>query len=434
MGFWDSLKSVFIVPAPEPQPTTPEPIRAELPKAITDEWFNGISRSKAGVTVSAEKSMQITAFWRAINIISGVIASLPFDVYRITDDSAVKDRKHPISKIVGRSPSPLFTKYDFFQTLVLHLYTFGNFYARINRGGVQNQVRALTILPPYEVTHEINARGELVYVHRPAEGKETRVLWYNMIHVSNIGWDAISGTDIVKTFQDVLGTAIANQDFMANFYGNGAQLSGVVSVPQKLDKESYDRLRASWNASYSGTHNAGATAILEQGASYQKVGLSPQEAGSTDAKKLAVADVARITGVPQFLLEDLDRATFNNIEHLGQLFVTYTILPLCRNIESEFSRKLLSEYEQDSAEIRADLKVLLRADTEGRAKLIESMMKWGIINRDEARDIEGLNPISDGSGKAYYVPMNMVDPTKEEPGEGETAENQSDDETEPEAE
>jgi HK97 family phage portal protein len=125
-------------------------------------------------------------------------------------------------------------------------------------------------------------------------------------------------------------------------------------------------------------------------------------------------------------LEDLDRATFNNIEELGQLFVTYTILPLCRNIESEFSRKLLSEKEQDNHELRLDLSSLLRADTEGRSKLIESLMKWGIINRDEARKIEGINPIADGSGEVYYVPMNMVDPTKPEPEPAPVQEPQND--------
>jgi Phage-related protein len=113
-----------------------------------------------------------------------------------------------------------------------------------------------------------------------------------------------------------------------------------------------------------------------------------------------------------FFLEDLDRATFNNIEHLSLLFVTYTILPLCQNIEAELTRKCLADGELDRFEIKADLHGLLRADTENRAKLIESLMKWGIINRDEARSLEGLNPIADGSGQAYYVPMNMIDPTQ----------------------
>ena len=43
------------------------------------------------------------------------------------------------------------------------------------------------------------------------------------------------------------------------------------------------------------------------------------------------------------------------------------------------------------------------------------MMKWGILNRDEVRLKEGYNPIEDGSGQAYYVPMNMVDPTQAAP-------------------
>jgi len=37
-------------------------------------------------------------------------------------------------------------------------------------------------------------------------------------------------------------------------------------------------------------------------------------------------------------------------------------------------------------------------------------MKWGIINRDEARAEEGLNPIADGTGQDYYIPLNMVNP------------------------
>jgi Phage-related protein len=45
----------------------------------------------------------------------------------------------------------------------------------------------------------------------------------------------------------------------------------------------------------------GKTAILEQGAKYDQIGLSPSQAGADTTKKMTIADVARITGVPQFL-------------------------------------------------------------------------------------------------------------------------------------
>ena len=38
------------------------------------------------------------------------------------------------------------------------------------------------------------------------------------------------------------------------------------------------------------------------------------------------------------------------------------------------------------------------------------MMKWGILSRDEVRQAEGYNPIPDGTGEKFFVPMNMTDP------------------------
>ncbi|MBK6905549.1 MAG: phage portal protein [Saprospirales bacterium] len=160
--------------------------------------------------------------------------------------------------------------------------------------------------------------------------------------------------------------------------------------------------------------NAGKTAILEQGAKYTRIGATPMEAGYTETKKSLVSDIARITGVPQFLLEDLDRATFNNIEELSKLFRDlHAETALCFNIAAELAWKLLPENEKANHEIRFDFSEILGADVESQSKLIDSLMKWGVANRDEVRRTQGMPPIEDGSGKAYYIPLNMVDPTKE---------------------
>ena len=421
MGFWDNLRGLFTTTqvqehAPQSaQPETPQPQRVAFQP--TDEFFDKLTEkpNAAGVVTTPDTILTITAFWRAINIIAGVIGSLPFDVYRLEETKRTKLYNHPVSRLIRRAPNPYVSKFDFFQTMILHLYVHGNFYALINRNTVTGYPVQLTILEPQNVKIDINARNEVVYEYHRDRGVKIRYAYDRVIHISGLAWDSLHGLSILDTFKDVFGTAIANQEYLSSFYKNGAHVSGVVSVPTALSDDAYKRLSQSWSARYGGVKNMGKTAILEQGAEYKRTGLNPNEAGSMDAKKMTVADIARITGVPQFLLEDLDRATFNNIEHLGLLFVTYTILPLCQNISAELSRKLLLEREQDNHEIEPDLHILMRADTENRAKLIESLMKWGIINRDEARAMEGMNPIEDGSGKAYYVPMNMMDPTKPQP-------------------
>ena len=411
-NFWGKFRN-YTPSAPRPQERS-----LENPSTVlSSEYLDSLGAETKRAEVNHANSISITAFWRALQVLSGVIAALPFEVFRFDENSSVKAVNHPLARVIGRSPNELYTKFDFMQTLIIHLYTYGNFYARIDRNP-QGRPNRLVILDPAKVKIDYNSRGSIVYVFTNPMGGTSRYSFDRVIHVSGLSWDGTLGEDLVKTFKRVLNTGLDNQNYLASFYANGASLSGVVTVPQKLDDAAYRRMRTSWNNSYSGANKAGSTAILEQGATYQKVALSPAEAGAAEAKKMVISDVARITGVPQFLLEDLDRATFNNIEELGQLFVTYTILPLCKNIEAEFSRKLLFDSEQDNHEVRLDLSSLLRADTEARSKLIDSMMKWGIINRDEARKIEGINPIADGSGQAYYIPLNMTDPTKPQEVEG----------------
>jgi len=379
--------------------------------SLTEATLGSLSRSKSGASIDKESILSITAFWRAVQILSGVIASLPIDVYEVTDDSAFKLRNHPISRLIAKSPSQLCTKFDFMQTLVLHLVMYNNFYGQILRRG-DGRPASIRILDPEPGRIKINETdaGNVTYRYKIDDKREIRIPAENMLHVSGLSWNGISGISIMDTFRETFGTAISSMDFVSNFYRNGAMLSGAVTVPQKLDAESYSRMKKSWKESYGGTANAGSTAILEQGATYTKIGLSPIEAGIESAKRFTVTDVSRITGVPQYLLEDLERATFNNIEELGISFRTYTLYPLCQNIQAEFSRKLLSNAEQDNYEIRIDLASLLRADSEARAKRIDALMKWGIINRDEARAEEGLNPIADGTGQDYYIPLNMVNP------------------------
>lgn len=375
--------------------------------------------TKTGTAVNENSILSLPAFWRAVQIVGGVIGSMPLEVYRIeADDSATKDKRHPVNRLVSREPSMLYTKFDFMQTLCLHLMTAGNFYALIDRDTASARPRELIILDPSLISPEINERGALRYMEK---GKKRGYLPENILHVSNLSWSGWAGYNIPGLHKENFGLALANREYGAGFYGSGASISGVLRTEKTLNNESKQRLASAWKQAYEGTRNAGKTAILDEGMEYARVGLTPGEAQFGETKKLGISDIARITGVPQFLLEDLDRATFNNIEHLTKQFVTYTILPLCRNISEEFSRKLLYESEKDSYEIRFNLNPLMQADTEARGKWIDTVMKWGVLNRDEVRQIEGFKPIEDGSGQAYYVPMNMVDPTKEqqEPQAGE---------------
>lgn len=364
------------------------------------------------IRIDASSILSIPEFYRAVQIKSGVIASLPFSVVKIDDDKQEKLISHPVTRLINIRPSELYTSYSFLETLVLHLELYGNFYAWIRRSQ-SGALKSLEILEPSKMAIEKTDRGDIRYIYKDDE-KERHYFSERIFHVHETGLSGLAGVDKISIHKKNFALAIAARDYLANFNANGTFLSGVLKHPAQLKPDAAKRLRQSWSKLYSGSGKAGKVAVLEEGMDYQPITVTPTEAGSEFTKNSITADIARITGVPKILLENYDDATLNNAESIAQNFVNYTIRLLVEKIEAEIYAKLIPTVEQDTHRAQFDLKGLLRPDAKSRADYIDSMMKYGIINRDEARRMEGLNPIGDGSGQNYLVPLNMFTPNENE--------------------
>ena len=78
------------------------------------------------------------------------------------------------------------------------------------------------------------------------------------------------------------------------------------------------------------------------------------------SRKFSVTDIARWLGLPPHMLGDLDRATFTNIEHQGQEFVTYSLGPWLSLWEFAVNDRLILRPETYYAEFTRD--ALVRGD------------------------------------------------------------------------
>jgi HK97 family phage portal protein len=366
-------------------------------------------QAKAGVTVDGESALSLSAVWRAVDILSATIALLPIEIIR---ENAKGDqthaRKHPVQFLLADSPNEEVSVYDFMQTLVANAALTGNGYAYIERDLRQSSAKAIYNLDPARVTPYFDGMGRLFY--RVDMFKEA-IAPRDMLHIKGLTWNSFSGLDMIRHHKENFGLALANRDYGANFYSNGAHLSGVLVHPGKLSNDAYGRLASSWRQTYGGANNAGATAILEEGTKFERLGLDPTTAQFLETGRKTIADISRIFGVPQFLLEDLDRATFNNIEQLTLLFVRHTILPWCERIRNEFNRKVFATSERGRYKIRFVLSSLLQGDTQSRGEYYSKLFNIGALSPNDIRRMEGLNPV-DGGDK-YFVQVNMGDITQD---------------------
>ena len=105
--------------------------------------------------------------------------------------------------------------------------------------------------------------------------------------------------------------------------------------------------------------------------------------------------------VPPHLLGDLSRSTFSNIEHQDIEFVKHYIRPTVKMYEQELDRKLFFDDERGRLETKFNLDGLLRGDMAARAQFYHTAVLDGWMSRNEAREMEHLNPL-DGLDKMLY--------------------------------
>ncbi len=368
---------------------------------IVNAFIGGESyTSFSGKSVTPKTAMTISAFWRGVDLLSTQLASLPLSVYKKENGHRIEAVDHPIYNLL-KEPNHLYSSFVFHETAMLHLLVLdGNFYAIIERDENYRPVR-LWICDPKQVM-PIYVEGQMFYF---VTGFKDPFPARDMIHVVGKSFDGLIGLTPLKYHAQTLGYSLTLQEFSQKFFKNGAHLSGVVEHPGKMTKEQYQTFRDSWERAYTGMAFTGKTGILQGGAKYNKISISPEEAQYLESRKHSVTDIARILGVPPHKVYDLDKATFSNIEQQGIEFVQDSMLPWIRRFESEYHRKLFFTDERKYMYTKFNVNGLLRGDAAARGEYYSKMTAAGIMTPDEVREKEDLNP-KGGMASELHFPLN----------------------------
>lgn len=395
-------------------------------------------QSAAGANVNERSAMQMTAVYACVRVLAESIASLPLHVFKKdSEGNQEKAEDHSLFFLLHDEPNPEMTSYIFRETLMTHLLLFGNAYAQILRNG-RGDVLGLYPLMPNKMTVERDDNGSLFYRYQrhneepPTMDGNTVILTpKDVLHIPGLSYDGLVGLSPIAACRNAIGSGLAADEYSSKFYANGAAPMGVLEHPGLIKDP--ERLRESWNAAYGSSRNAGKVAILEEGLKFTPISISPQDSQLLETRKFSVEEICRIFRVPPHLVQDLERATFNNIEQMSLDFVMYSLMPWVRRWEDSMARVLLNPQEKKRMSIRFNLDGLLRGSYESRMRGYSIGINNGIMCPNDCRKLEGFDLIPDDQGGNIYmvqgamIPLSMVgaayantsDPTP--PSENDTA-------------
>ena len=152
-------------------------------------------------------------------------------------------------------------------------------------------------------------------------------------------------------------------------------------------------LLASWKAARMNRSTAYLTSTL----SYETTGFSPKDMTYNESLQFLSTQVARLMGVPAWMVSaDMNNSmTYQNILDSRKEFLAYTLQPYISAIENRLSMNDITN-SQNVVRFAVD-ETFLRADAMERLNVIEKMLNLGLIDIDQAKEMEDLTPEGDDS-------------------------------------
>ena len=372
--------------------------RATLATPTT--WlFNSLTDgvTSSGISVNQTSALKYSALYSCVRLLSESVASLPLHTYQRTENGKERLREHPISRMMAASPNKQMSSYSFRETMMGHALTFGNGFAEIVRDASGMAIELLPITPD-RVRVDVDSEGTIRYI----VDEQITLDRDSVFHLAGLGFDGVIGYSPVKLAANCIGLGLAAEQFGASFFSNGARLGGILQHPAKLSQEAADRLKDSWNNTYSGSSRTGKTALLEEGMSFTTLGIPPDDAQFLQTREFQVKEIARWYGIPPHLIGAMEAATFSNIEHQQIEYVTHTLRPWLVRWEQELQRKI---YMDDNIFPQFVVDGLLRGDTKTRYESYKVARESGWMSVNEIRALEDM-PAIDG-GDQFIQPLNM---------------------------
>lgn len=353
------------------------------------EYISPFSEALQFSTIDGTYSaMNISAVYRAVEIISDSCALLPIKIKLKNQTHKEEIKNHSLLTVLDNNS---LTRYNLIKLLVQSVLLRGNGFAYIERSedGTVVDVRFLNS-NDVQIHYNKNV-NELYYTCNLVSNK--RIEPCNMIHLVKNSYDGVNGQSVISYATRTVKIANNTENSAYNFFQNGCNLAGILTVQGQLSQEQREQIRNSWNQAY--TNGGSGLAILQGNMDYKPVQVSAADAELLSTRIYNVQDIARFFGLSPVLLGELSHSSYNTIEATQNQFLLHTLQPYIVMIEQELTRKLFKPSESD-LEINLDETAILKTDKTQEANYYATLLNNGILCINEVREKLGLSPIDGG--------------------------------------
>lgn len=343
------------------------------------------------LAISAGDALKVPAVQLSIKLIAEGVAALDRRIVRIDGDREIDAPEHPASRLLSDRWNEWQSAYEGVRDLIAAaLCNDAGGMAWCNRVG--DQLREIIIYRSSLTVQHDTDTGEPKYTLGTAP-----VSARDVVHIRS----AFSRAPLTLA-RESIGIAATMADRSGKLFQNASRPAGWIEFEEDLDEPAFTRMKTSWKEAHGSPENSGKTAILYNKGKFHPVEFKSVDAQFLELKKEQVVEIGRAFGVPPGMLYEMGRQTWANMEQASKEWLVNTLEGWCKVTEAALSRALLSEEEQATHRVVIDRDDMSRADLGARATAYSQLIASRVINPNQARKWEGLDPYE--GGEAYLNP------------------------------
>ena len=343
------------------------------------------------------------AVYACVTLIANDIGKLRPRLMQLGADGIWTETVSPAFSPVLKKPNNYQNHIQFKQWWQTSKLTNGNAYG-LKQRDQRGVVTSIYLLDPCRVLPLVAEDGSIYYqlsndnLNRVGDGvtvpaseiihDRMNCLFHPLVGVSPLYACALAACQSLKMQSD-----------SSTFFANGARPGGILSAPGAISDETAARLKAHWDANYTGT-NAGKVAVVGDDLKFQQMRMTAVDSQLIEQFKLTAEMICTAFHVPGFKVGVGAMPTGQKIADLNQIYYSDCLQSLIEEWEACMDDGL-SLPTNPPYGIELDLDGLLRMDLGSLVETLAAAVGGGIMAPDEAR--KRLNMASVEGGATPYL-------------------------------
>lgn len=363
-----------------------------------DEWIN-VGPSGTSIYVGNPNSaMKLAAVYRCVDILSGSIASLPLQLKIKRNGVFQLAENNDINYLLSVKANRRLTAYDLIQNSIIQMVNCGNAY--ILPQYISGELDELILLSPHTATYDVH--GDKYHVNDVINGIVGIYDSDEIIHLRNMSLDGgYTGISTIQYGSRVMSVAANADERTLDSFKPGNMLKGFISGDGDSGVKGFGEMQDNQLEDVkeritSEINNGKGIFRIPGAAKFNQLSISSTDLQLLETRKFSVLDICRFYGVHPDKVFAGQSQNYKASEMSNQSFLSDTLQPYLRKIESEFTAKLIPKSQALNMKIEFDVESLLLTSLEQRSNYIEKTIQNGVYSLNYWRAKMGQKPVSGG--------------------------------------